>query len=393
MDHFRNRLAASRTSFSDVWDTVKPEVLPIVQPPQKKLIDNVLQIIEMAQTGERGVTDEVGFKNLWNFNLPDANFGSLILEVKDGQVASEQRSEGISHHIANAGFNFDYRRAERRVKPATSYPIEQNATQVPLPTITPTEKVAPLAPNKDVVAPPAVKPPTPASTDDHPNGKSDKAKQGWGRPTAQLWIGNPPEDIPSMFPSPHRELIKDVRRQSSRSTNFKYALVQFSSIEEASAAIETINHDHRVKYGEDYQVYDNSRGSYSSRGTSFTQGSYDRKSGSDNEGRGGFGRGGRGGRGSTRGGSSGTYSSRGSGSPGPGRGSMRGRGGAPSQQKEVSGDKQEWPDKDIPKEAGWPNEEVAPTVPTTSDPEKSASSDTPVMSQVVSSTAGESSSL
>ena len=96
LDHFRNRLTASRSAFSDVWDTVKPEVLPIVQPPQKKLIDNVLQIIEMASNNERGITDEVGFKNLWNFNLPDANFGSLVLEIKDGQVSSEQRSEGTS---------------------------------------------------------------------------------------------------------------------------------------------------------------------------------------------------------------------------------------------------------------------------------------------------------
>ena len=158
MDHFRNRLTASRSSFSDVWDTVKPEVLPIVQHPQKKLIDNVLQIIEMAATGERGVSDEVGFKNLWNFNLPDANFGSLILEIKDGQVASEQRSEG---------FNFDYRRAERRVKPVVaSQAVEQNATQVPLPTATPNEKAAPPAPFKDVVPPPAVKPPSPAPAED-----------------------------------------------------------------------------------------------------------------------------------------------------------------------------------------------------------------------------------
>ena len=67
-----------------------------MQPPQKKLIDNVLQIIEMAASGERGVTDEVGFKNLWNFNLPDANFGHLVLEIANGQVASEQRSEGKS---------------------------------------------------------------------------------------------------------------------------------------------------------------------------------------------------------------------------------------------------------------------------------------------------------
>jgi Protein of unknown function (DUF2433) len=93
-DHFRNRLAASRSSFLDVWETVKSEVLPIVQPSQKKLIDNVLQIIEMAGSGERPSADEVGFKNLWNFNLPDANFGTLVLEIKDGQVSSEQRSEG-----------------------------------------------------------------------------------------------------------------------------------------------------------------------------------------------------------------------------------------------------------------------------------------------------------
>jgi hypothetical protein len=49
----------------------------------------------MAASSDRGSTDEVGFKNLWNFNLPDASYGSLILEIKDGQVASEQRSEGM----------------------------------------------------------------------------------------------------------------------------------------------------------------------------------------------------------------------------------------------------------------------------------------------------------
>jgi hypothetical protein len=99
LDHFRNRLTAARSAFSDVWDTVKPEVLPIVQPGQKKHIDNVLQIIEMASSNEPGVTAEVGFKNIWNFNLPDVNFGSLVLDVKDGQVSSEQRSEGTKFPI------------------------------------------------------------------------------------------------------------------------------------------------------------------------------------------------------------------------------------------------------------------------------------------------------
>jgi Protein of unknown function (DUF2433) len=130
LDHFRNRLAASHGSFADVWDTIKPEIVPIVQPPQKKLIHKTLQIIE---TGERGSTEEVGVKNLWNFNLPD---GSLILEIKEGQIASEQRSEGNStSHLTPTdfeGFKFDYRRSERRVKATSSQLVEQtvSATEI-----------------------------------------------------------------------------------------------------------------------------------------------------------------------------------------------------------------------------------------------------------------------
>jgi hypothetical protein len=358
LDHFRNRLAASRTSFSDVWETVKPEVLPIVQAPQKKLIDNVLQIIEMATSGERGSTDEVGFKNLWNFNLPDATFGSLILDIKDGQVASEQRSEGTpKDNVFNfVGFNFDYRRAERRVKPVTSQPVEQHASQIPLPSVTSSEKVAALPPSKDVVAPPAVKPPTPpppaaddgstpsVSTVEPTATTTSTATRGWGRPTAQIWIGSPPmEEVKDMFPQPHKDKIKHVRKANARGSNHPYAIVYFNSIEEAQAAIESLTHS-KIKFGDDFASDHDRAGSYGPRGGgSFGGGNYpDRKSGgSDSEmNRGGFGRGGRGGRGGpgSRGGgpgSSGTYSSRGSGShsPAPGRGgsSARGRGGVPPQ--------------------------------------------------------------
>ena len=51
---------------------------------------------------------------------------------------------------------------ERRVKPVISQPVEQHAAQIPLPSITLCEKVAPPPPAaKDVVGPPVVKPPTP----------------------------------------------------------------------------------------------------------------------------------------------------------------------------------------------------------------------------------------
>jgi Protein of unknown function (DUF2433) len=382
-DHFRNRLAASRTSFSDVWETVKPEVLPIVQLPQKKLIDNVLQIIEMAASGERSSVDEVGFKNLWNFNLPDANFGTLILEIKDGQVASEQRSEGNSStwSVLMTGFNFDYRRAERRVKPVASQPVEQNVAQVALPTIPSHEKVVPPTPAKEVSMPLSVdESPTPVTADEPPpetftaeKSTASPAKQ-WGKPTAQIWIGDPPDDVHSLFSSPHREKIRDTRTTISRGTNYKYALVYFHNVEDATAAIESLTHS-KIKYGEEYSSQDGRGrgGNFPRGGGSFSQSSFDsRKSGaSDIEVRGGFGRGGRGGRGGSSRGSTGTFSSRGSGSgsPAPARGgSMRARGGAfsssSSHQKEVAGDKQEWSDKPETPEAGWPNEEKPP-VPAT----------------------------
>jgi RNA recognition motif-containing protein len=151
------------------------------------------------------------------------------------------------------------------------------------------------------------------------------------------------EEVKDMFPQPHKDKIKHVRKANARGSNHPYAIVYFNSIEEAQAAIESLTHS-KIKFGDDFASDHDRAGSYGPRGGSFGGGSYpDRKSGgSDSEmNRGGFGRGGRGGRGGpgSRGGggpgSSGTYSSRGSGShsPAPGRGgsSARGRGGVPPQ--------------------------------------------------------------
>src|SRR5947207_14842143 len=98
LDRFRNRFAVSCTSLFDAWESVKFEVLLIVQTQEKKFIHNVLWIIEMAISGGRGSMNGIGFKNLWNFNLSDVNFGSLFLDIKDGQIASEQRSEWVYKH-------------------------------------------------------------------------------------------------------------------------------------------------------------------------------------------------------------------------------------------------------------------------------------------------------
>ncbi|KAK9457200.1 hypothetical protein V1511DRAFT_485807 [Dipodascopsis uninucleata] len=112
-DYFRGKLAGARAQFMDVWEMVKGEVMPVISTnnTQKQLLDNALSVIERMPTSAQGGTDRekekeelsnLGFRNMWHFNLADASYGSLVLEVSDGKISVETRSEG---------FNFKYRRA------------------------------------------------------------------------------------------------------------------------------------------------------------------------------------------------------------------------------------------------------------------------------------------
>ncbi|KAI9881712.1 MAG: hypothetical protein M1823_006577, partial [Watsoniomyces obsoletus] len=65
-----------------------------------------------------GQVDESAFKNMWNFNLADAAFGYLVLEVEGGRIGTEMRAQG---------FNF----AHRGVKPAVPQPIPQQSAALP----------------------------------------------------------------------------------------------------------------------------------------------------------------------------------------------------------------------------------------------------------------------
>ena len=268
---------------------------------------------------------------------------------------------------------------------------------------------------------PAVKPPSPPPVDESilatttedsaiapavekPTSTMSPSKPVWGKPTAQIWIGQPPEDIRGMFPPAHREKIRDTRTALARGSNFPYAIVYFTTVEEATSAIQTLDHP-KLKFGDDYDGPPRSGGNYVSRGGgSFSQGSYDARKGggSDTENRGGFGRGGRGGRGGPmpRGGSTGSFASRGSGSgsPAPGR-STRGRGGSTvsSHQKETSSDSNDaaalWQNDDKPSVPAG----AIPSTATTSEISESkplaASSTPPAPSQPTTSTGGAPASL
>lgn len=93
LDHYRGKLAASKASFNDVWETVKTEVQPAIaqNEAQQNLLNNALELVEkMPATAAGGnpfggpvggpnaavvgQVDESAFKNMWNFNLADAAF-------------------------------------------------------------------------------------------------------------------------------------------------------------------------------------------------------------------------------------------------------------------------------------------------------------------------------
>ncbi|WEW58684.1 hypothetical protein PRK78_004152 [Emydomyces testavorans] len=137
LDHYRGKLAASKASFNDVWDTVRGEVEAAINAndAQKTLLDNALDIVNrmpsvanggnpfggpVAGSNAGGQVDESAFKNMWNFNLADAAFGYLVLDVENGRIGTEMRAQG---------FNFSHRGG----KPApatTAAPLPQQPTTV-----------------------------------------------------------------------------------------------------------------------------------------------------------------------------------------------------------------------------------------------------------------------
>ena len=140
LDHYRGKLAASKASFNDVWDTVKGEVETAIttNDAQKTLLENALDIVNKMPTvanggnpfggpvaggNAGGQVDESAFKNLWNFNLADAAFGYLVLEVDNGRIGTEMRAQG---------FNFSHRGGKSVGQTATASGAQQAQAAPPL---------------------------------------------------------------------------------------------------------------------------------------------------------------------------------------------------------------------------------------------------------------------
>lgn len=390
LDHYRGKLAASKASFNDVWETVKSEVQPAISQneAQQNLLQNALGIVDKmpstalggnpfggpvggANAAGVGQVDESAFKNMWNFNLADAAFGWLVLEVQDGRIGTEMRAQG---------FNFAHRGAKQHPAqlnqqqpaqaPATGSgtPGASHAVVAAAPPTGPAQRPPPAQPTQPFsqrgpqqqpprgpAVPeiksesPAPKPATPQPQTNVVNlpGPADKKEnekttngnatngaestspvaKPAGEPIVGLFIMNVTSDeaVRDLFKDEDKEKILKIEKwgQSNKVAHFK-------TLDERDTILAGLPEDVKSRTGEDrsrplvkiFQPRENKpfsgtrggAGSWgSSRGgnnSSNPQGGYRSGGASDSEG----GRGGRGGRGAPRG------------ARGEGRGRGRGRG-------------------------------------------------------------------
>src|SRR3954469_23596085 len=66
----------------------------IYSDAQRVLLQNALTVVDKVPSVNRE-REEPSFKNMWNFNLPDAAFGWVLLDIKDGRVSAETKAQGI----------------------------------------------------------------------------------------------------------------------------------------------------------------------------------------------------------------------------------------------------------------------------------------------------------
>jgi hypothetical protein len=103
---FRHKLAVGKDGFDKVWDSVKAQVEAVIDENQRVLLDKALSVVERlsaAQSSQGGVFtgEDPAWKNCWNWNLCDAAYGSLVLDVKDGRVSAELKSQGTLALLPN----------------------------------------------------------------------------------------------------------------------------------------------------------------------------------------------------------------------------------------------------------------------------------------------------
>ncbi|KAI5827342.1 hypothetical protein K523DRAFT_309641 [Schizophyllum commune Tattone D] len=186
---FRHKLQAGKESFERVWETVKNQVELVIDEHQRVLLEKALSVIERIPPPQPPAGDEPSWKNCWNWNLCDAAFGALTLDIREGRVSAELKSQG---------FNYAYRRtATTAATPASPHP--QNTVTTNASSQAPTKGPTPVPPANDRQLPPHLKStgptPNPASPAPDANKKDEAGSasakaEGSTKPTTPAPNGN-----------------------------------------------------------------------------------------------------------------------------------------------------------------------------------------------------------
>lgn len=195
LDHYRGKLSASKASFTDVWETVKHEVEPAVaeNEAQNKLLQFALELVgkmpAVASGGNpfgggpmAGNVDESAFKNMWNFNLADAAFGWLVLDIDQGRIGTEMRAQG---------FNFSHRSSKNQQRPQGVPSAPANASMAPTGGNLPTPGSQPLPMAQQQARPPQQGAPQPGNLPPQQRGPALPQQQAQPKPGQQQQPGGP----------------------------------------------------------------------------------------------------------------------------------------------------------------------------------------------------------
>ncbi|KNG50841.1 ser thr protein phosphatase family protein [Stemphylium lycopersici] len=204
LDHYRGKLAASKASFNDVWDTVKTEVEPAVadSESQQRLLALALDIVNKMPTvanggnpfggpapgPQSGIIDESAFKNMWNFNLADAAYGWLVLDIDNGRIGTEMRAQG---------FNFAHRGG--KVAPGQTQPAAANTSTGPPAAVNPSPSAQPSPAPGRQAGPPSNAPQQPRPAVATPPVPQQQKVANAGQPTR---AATPKEPIKATTPQP-----------------------------------------------------------------------------------------------------------------------------------------------------------------------------------------------
>lgn len=232
-DYFRGKLAAARAAFMDVWDTVRDQVMPLVEgePKQKQLLQNCLEVIERMPTSSTGGGSSsaneyllTAFRSMWNFNLCDSQYGTTLLNIVDGKFSVESKSEG---------FDFSFRKKSSVASSATA-----SSTASPRP-----DEATPKSATEELVNVNGGESSTATTTTTtKPQGPPPPPRDAPG-----VWVANghvPEAELREFFAEEDREKItRVVIKEAYQHPEKKFALVYFSSAEEATKAIERVDND------------------------------------------------------------------------------------------------------------------------------------------------------